>query len=92
MLDEQYQHKAIANEHVIGEKHWSGTERSKASRVTKPPTWLKDYVTGKKSSTYWKHPITNHVSYNYLSEAYQSYVGLVSTSTETRNFKEDISR
>nr|XP_033510057.1 uncharacterized protein LOC117274803 [Nicotiana tomentosiformis] len=88
-LDEQTQHETFTDFQTAGEQPvGSEIDSSRPSRVTKPPSWLKDYVDGKKSSAFCKYPITNYVAYNHLYPTYQTYVGLVTTFTEPRSFKE----
>ncbi|XP_075087862.1 uncharacterized protein LOC142169840 [Nicotiana tabacum] len=87
--DEQPQLETFTYIQTSGEQpDDSEVDSSRPSRVTKPPTWLNDYVIGKKSSASCKYPITNYVAYNHFSPTYQAYVGLVTTLTEPRSFKE----
>ncbi|XP_070015317.1 uncharacterized protein [Nicotiana sylvestris] len=87
--DEQTQHEIFTDVQTAGEQpDIPEMDKIKPSRVIQPPTWLKDYLTRKKSSAFCKYPITNYVSYYYLSTTYCTYVGLFITSTEPRSFKE----
>lgn len=56
------------------------TENGRGKRVTKPPIWLKDYVTAKAKSAKCSYSIANYVEYDHLSTCYQEYLSLFSTS------------
>ena len=57
----------------------------KSSRLTKPPIWMKDYMTtavGQNS----KYPLANHLSYDHMSSKYHSYLANFSDTVEPQTF------
>ncbi|XP_075091731.1 uncharacterized protein LOC142171910 [Nicotiana tabacum] len=63
-------------------------ETRKSSRQGRPSVWLKDYITTAKTHTNTAHSISNALSYDHLSPAYQSYLNIFSVLTEPQSFKE----
>ncbi|XP_070055062.1 uncharacterized mitochondrial protein AtMg00820-like [Nicotiana tomentosiformis] len=80
----------ISTEELVERQHSAEqmTEIDRGKRVTKPPIWLKDYVTTKRGSAKCSYSIANYVGYDHLSADYQKYLSLFSSPTEPRNFKE----
>ncbi|XP_019230258.1 PREDICTED: uncharacterized protein LOC109211210 [Nicotiana attenuata] len=62
-------------------------ENTKPHRQIKQPLWLKDYVTTKLPGKHL-YPMSNHLSYNQLSAAYQTYLQAFSASVEPTSYKE----
>ncbi|OIT26626.1 hypothetical protein A4A49_65929, partial [Nicotiana attenuata] len=60
----------------------------RGKRITKPPIWLKDYVTSKSNAPTCSYSNSNYVEYGHLSTGYQEYLSLFSAPTEPKNFKE----
>ncbi|XP_075112694.1 uncharacterized protein LOC142182334 [Nicotiana tabacum] len=62
----------------------------KSSRTSKPPIWLKDYVTADKGtqSNSCRYPITAVIGYDQLSPKYQSYLSRFSSEQEPNSYYE----
>ncbi|XP_070041256.1 uncharacterized protein [Nicotiana tomentosiformis] len=63
-------------------------ETRKSGRQGRPSVWLKDFITTAKTHTNIVYSISNAISYDHLSSAYQSYLNVFSVLTEPRSFKE----
>ena len=57
----------------------------KSSRPTKPPIWMKDYITATLGQNS-KYPLANHRSYDHVSSNYHSYLVNFSDSVEPQTF------
>lgn len=66
----------------------STTQRT-SSRISKPPIWMKDYVTGVTKSVH-PHSLANYVSYSQLSSKYQAYLSKISLDIEPKNYEEAV--
>ncbi|XP_019252895.1 PREDICTED: uncharacterized protein LOC109231711 [Nicotiana attenuata] len=62
----------------------------KSSRTSKPPIWLKDYVTADKGtqSNSCRYPIAAVIGYDQLSPKYQSYLSQFSSEQEPNSYYE----
>ncbi|XP_075104837.1 uncharacterized protein LOC142178916 [Nicotiana tabacum] len=56
----------------------------------RPHVWLKDYITEAKTQTNTVYSISNVLSYDHLSPAYQSFLNAFSVLTEPQSFKEAV--
>ncbi|XP_019248578.1 PREDICTED: uncharacterized protein LOC109227840 [Nicotiana attenuata] len=62
---EQLEELAAGNQYDNQESN-----KGRPTRFSKPPIWLNDYVTGKKTSAFCQVPINAYISYDYLPESY----------------------
>ena len=60
-------------------------EVRRSSRVSQPPTWLKDYVTCTV-----QYPIQNYVSYENVSSQHKAFIMSLQKEVEPKNFQEAI--
>ncbi|XP_055822124.1 uncharacterized protein LOC129890635 [Solanum dulcamara] len=60
-----------------------------STRSKHPPAWLKDFVSF-NTLKYVPYPISNYVTYSYLSPSYQCYIVAISTVTEPSTYAEAI--
>ena len=61
----------------------------KSGRSSKPPIWLKDFVSLniQKESDYG---IQNYISYENISDKYSAYIAAASNHTEPKSYKEAV--
>ena len=65
-------------------------QRSRHStRSSKPPVWLKDFVTNAIDSDH-PYSIANYISYQHLSSKYQAFLGKFSAEVEPRYYEEAV--
>lgn len=62
--------------------------RRKSTRGSKPPIWLKDFVTTSKIVGNCTYPLLDVLAYNHLSPDYQAYIHNVSVETEPQIYTE----
>ena len=58
-----------------------------STRLSKPPSWLDNYVTPTTKSV-CLYPLSNYVSYSRLSPSYRASLAAYSTITEPKTYKE----
>ena len=70
---------------LIQDSNVDSVSSRKSSRLTKPPIWMKDYMTtaiGQNS----KYPLANRLSYDHMSSKYHSYLANFLDSVEPQTF------
>ncbi|OIT34578.1 hypothetical protein A4A49_58873, partial [Nicotiana attenuata] len=59
-------------------------------RTSKPPIWLKDYVTLSKGKANCSYPLSTCVSYENISDSYATALSSYSTVVEPQSYAEAV--
>ncbi|XP_039158741.1 uncharacterized protein LOC120288703 [Eucalyptus grandis] len=62
----------------------------RSGRVTRPPTWTKDYVCTSSKSSGTRYPISSYVSFNQLSPDHFCCISRISEEVEPSNYHEAV--
>ncbi|XP_015161272.1 uncharacterized protein [Solanum tuberosum] len=73
----------------IQAEHISQTEVRKSGRRTKPPLWLKDFVS--LNINKGPYSLDKYVSYSSINPTYQTYLAKMSSVIEPQSYKEAVS-
>lgn len=58
------------------------------SRITRPPTWTKDYICGSSRSSGTRYPISSYVSFSRLSPEHLCYISRISEEREPSSYND----